>query len=159
MAPHPLYELAIEITQIYRTGINVTRVIFEQDGDLEWERQMLLRYIDRHGSLTVTQMARRHKVTRQRISSVVQQLVDMELFELEPHPKHRQSKLITLSTKGQEYIDQHDQKVCAFLAKTLFDVSRDDLDVFSRVAGKLRNAFENEYILLEYERPTQVTSR
>ena len=100
MAPHPLYELAIEITQIYRTGINVTRVIFEQDGDLEWERQMLLRYID-----------------------------------------------------------QHDQKVCAFLEKTLFDVSRDDLEAFSRVAGKLRNAFENEYILLEYERATQVTSR
>lgn len=114
MTPHPLHELAIEITQIYRTGINVTRVIFEQDGDLEWERQMLLRYIDRHGPLTVTQMARRHKVTRQRISSLVQQLVEIGLFELQPHPKHRQSKLINLSKKGREYIQEADERMHRF---------------------------------------------
>jgi len=129
------------------------------DEPIDYRQRKLVRTLRDTGPPTLAELARKNVITGQYPGKVVQPIRETGFTEMKLNPAHKRSMLVTLTAAGRAYIDQHDQKVCAFLAKTLFDVSRDDLDVFSRVAGKLRNAFENEYILLEYERTTQVTSR
>jgi DNA-binding MarR family transcriptional regulator len=146
---HKLLAAGVNCYAVANLGQNLASRMWPNE-PIDFMQRKILRTLRDEGPLTLAELARKHLVTRQHSRKVVQSIVDTGFVEMKLNPAHKRSMLVSLTDAGLDYIDQHDQKVCAFLEVTLGDVDDNDLEVFSRVSGELRNAFENKYILLEF---------
>jgi DNA-binding MarR family transcriptional regulator len=67
---------------------------------------VVLMLLDRFGTQTMPQLARRRSMSRQRIRSLVQELVQAGLVEREENPEHRRSNLVRLSVAGDAWVER-----------------------------------------------------
>jgi DNA-binding MarR family transcriptional regulator len=82
----------------------------------------VLEHLEAHGPVTVPDMARAKKVTRQHIQQLVDAGIGAGLAEARPNPAHRRSPLIALTPKGAEVfaeIRKRERKALAALSAEL----------------------------------------
>ena len=67
----------------------------------------ILKILNTHGPMTVPNLAKQRKLTRQRIQVLVDEYVLEGYLELTDNPKHKTSKLVKLTPLGKSAFDQH----------------------------------------------------
>ena len=105
---HPLQAMLVEAMQLARALSAVHRKVVV-DG-LPWESVMILRYVLGDGSLTVSALARRHKVSRQYMAGVVDGFLRDGYVRLADNPRHKRSKLVALTDRGKEVVRRADER-------------------------------------------------
>ena len=100
----------------------------------------VLEYLHRNGDTTVPDMARARRVTRQRIQTLVNALVDEQLIEAVDNPASRRSPLIHLNDKGAATIlDMRRREGRAMR----LDISDATLRQAAQTLTRVRDALEN----------------
>jgi DNA-binding MarR family transcriptional regulator len=104
---------------------------------------MILRYVLDDGPLTVSEMARRHKVSRQYMAGVVDGFLRHGYVSLTDNPRHRRSKLVELTDQGREVLRRADERggrACKRLERH-FDV--DQLESITETLKQIREFLED----------------
>ncbi len=130
---HPLHALLVEAMQLTRAVSAIHRKVVI-DG-LPWESVMILRYVFSTGPLTVSELARRHKVSRQYMAGLVDDFSRRGYVSLVDNPRHKRSKLVELTDQGRDVVhrtDEHGRRACKKLERYL------DLDQLAAITETLR---------------------
>ena len=70
-------------------------------GELSWSQESVVSLLDRHGPLTITELARIEGVRSQSAGSTVASLEALGLVHREPHPTDGRQVLISLTEQGE----------------------------------------------------------
>lgn len=85
-------------------------------------RRSVVKSLGEQGPQTVPAMARARTVSRQHIQRIVDELLKEGLVERRTNPAHRRSKLIALSSEGEQLLaslDEREAELMRFLARGL----------------------------------------
>jgi len=107
-----------EVRLLYQTMVQLGDQI-HKDSQISMGMRAVLEYLAREGDATVPKMARSRKVTRQRIQSLVDSLLAADLVARRDNPGNRRSPLVTLTTHGQQTIQQMRRREGRFYSSTL----------------------------------------
>jgi DNA-binding MarR family transcriptional regulator len=100
-----LEALLNEVRLLYQSMVQIGEHIHE-DTQISMGMRAVLEYLAREGDATVPQMARARRVTRQRIQSVVDNLMAVRLVTRRDNPESRRSPLVTLTAQGRRTIQE-----------------------------------------------------
>lgn len=96
-----LEELLNEVRLLYQSMVQIGEEI-HADSRISIGMRAVLEYLTREGDATVPQMARARRVTRQRMQTLVNGLLDLDLVARLENPQSRRSSLITPTTLGRD---------------------------------------------------------
>jgi DNA-binding MarR family transcriptional regulator len=99
----PVEQLINEVRLLYQSLVQVGEAI-HAGSNISMGMRAVLEYLDRNGDATVPQMARARRVSRQRIQTLVNSLLQMDLVRSISNPASKRSPLITLSKTGAKTI-------------------------------------------------------
>lgn len=99
----PLESLINEVRLFYQSLVQIGDEL-HADLDISMGMRAVLEYLDRNGDTTVPDIARDRRVTRQRIQTLVNALLERGLVTTRDNPASRRSPLVTLTTAGAETI-------------------------------------------------------
>jgi len=105
-------------------------------------RRGILRGLVRYGAQTVPALARTRSVTRQHVQEVVTALVADRLVELIPNPRHRRSRLVRATARGQALVLRMDDTDDRVLIAVGTDLSTRELEITARTLETVRKGFE-----------------
>ena len=87
--------------------------------DCNVAERAVLEFLHSDQRLTVPEIARRYKVSRQHVQVTVNRLAERDLIAIEGNPQHKRSSLVTLTTRGKKLFDEI-QALDRKLVKELF---------------------------------------
>jgi DNA-binding MarR family transcriptional regulator len=99
----PVEQLINEVRLLYQSLVQIGEAI-HADSKVSMGMRAVLEYLDRNGDATVPDVARARRVSRQRIQTLVNPLLEMDLAESISNPASKRSPLITLTTTGTKTI-------------------------------------------------------
>ena len=111
--------------------------------DISGSMRGVMRELKHHGPLTVPQMARRRPVSRQHIQAIVNDLQRAGLASLAANPRHKRSKIVQLTLKGEEALNHIIEREHAVLNQMEIPVSVEELRETRDVLVKLRAMMES----------------
>jgi DNA-binding MarR family transcriptional regulator len=120
MQQTPLESLLNEVRLLYQSMVQLGEEIHE-DTRISMGMRAVLEYLAREGDATVPQMARARRVTRQRIQSLVDNLLAMSLVARRDNPESRRSPLVTLTPAGRRTIRQMRRREGRFIRTAVSD--------------------------------------
>ena len=97
----------------------------------------VMEFLHPHARLSVPEIARRYKVSRQHVQVTVNKLLDQGLLASEENPKHKRSSLIRLSRAGRERFGEIQRTEVVLVDKLFADLSGSDIDVTHRTLRRL----------------------
>lgn len=100
-----LEELLNEVRLLYQSMVQLGEEV-HADSRISMGMRAVLEYLTREGDATVPHMARARRVTRQRMQTLVNALLDLSLVEKRENPESRRSYLITPTAAGRETMRQ-----------------------------------------------------
>jgi DNA-binding MarR family transcriptional regulator len=83
--------------------------------------------LDRHGPATVPEVAAWHRVSRQFVQTVCNELVAQGLVEFNDSPRHKRSKLASLTEKGRRVLAQAGKVEAAIIERAVPGMNRDEV--------------------------------
>ena len=98
-----LDDLIYEVRVFYQSLVQVVEEL-HSDQNMSLGMRAVLEYLLKNGAATVPTMARNRRVTRQRIQTLVNQLLEVSLVESQANPASKRSSLIALTTEGRQTI-------------------------------------------------------
>ena len=99
----PVEQLINEVRLLYQSLVQFGDVI-HAGSNISMGMRAVLEYLDRNGDATVPQVARARRVSRQRIQTLVNPLLERGLVESISNPASKRSPLITLTKTGAKTI-------------------------------------------------------
>ncbi|MGD8418779.1 MAG: MarR family winged helix-turn-helix transcriptional regulator [Pseudomonadales bacterium] len=120
MQQTPLESLLNEVRLLYQSMVQLGEEIHE-DTRISMGMRAVLEYLAREGDATVPQMARARRVTRQRIQSLVDNLLAMSLVARRDNPESRRSPLVMLTPAGRRTIRQMRRREGRFIRTAVSD--------------------------------------
>jgi len=117
-----LEALLNEVRLLYQSMVQMGEHIHE-DVPVSMGMRAVLEYLAREGEATVPQMARARRVTRQRIQSLVDNLLAIGLVVRRENPESRRSPLVTLTTEGRRTIRQMRRREGRFISTAVAESS------------------------------------
>jgi DNA-binding MarR family transcriptional regulator len=99
----PTEQLFNEVRLLYQSLVQVSEQI-HKGSNISLGMRAVLEYLDRNGDATVPYMARARRVTRQRIQTLVNHLLELDLVISTTNPASKRSPLITLTQSGSKTI-------------------------------------------------------
>jgi DNA-binding MarR family transcriptional regulator len=137
-----LEELLNEVRLLYQSMMQIGEGI-HADSRISMGMRAVLEYLSREGDATVPQMARARRVTRQRMQTLVNALLDLDLVSRRDNPESRRSHLIAVTEKGRETIDDMRRREGEFFPSTIADAEiRRTVKVLREVRDSMEHAFE-----------------
>jgi DNA-binding MarR family transcriptional regulator len=127
-----------EVRLLYQSMVKFGNHIHE-DSQISMGMRAVLEYLAREGDATVPQMARDRRVTRQRIQSLVDSLLTMELVDRRENARNRRSPLIELTAKGRRTIQSMRKREGQFINTS---VSEKRLSTAASVLKEVRSSLE-----------------
>jgi DNA-binding MarR family transcriptional regulator len=104
MSKHPktdAYQITWLVRRLFRAMGQKANDYLESLGISAAERAVM-EFLYPNEELTVPEMAKRYKVTRQHIQVTVNSLLEKELVAVKSNPRHRRSPLLKLNDKGRD---------------------------------------------------------
>jgi DNA-binding MarR family transcriptional regulator len=98
----------------------------------------VLQELARLGPRTVPQLARRRHCSRQHLQALINRLVAEGMAELLPNPDHRRSRLVQLTDRGREEIEEMWRREEDLVAALPITASEDEVVIAVRVLQELR---------------------
>jgi DNA-binding MarR family transcriptional regulator len=105
----------------------------------------VLRDLYQNGMQTVPQMARSRPVSRQHIQTIVNPLYEEGLVEFVENPAHRRSRLVRLTRKGAELVEEMERRETDLLSRFTIDVSEQDIIDSASVLRSFREALKGKH--------------
>ncbi|OUS28404.1 hypothetical protein A9Q99_12850 [Gammaproteobacteria bacterium 45_16_T64] len=124
---------------LQRQGMSLGSV--SKKGNTFWG---VLRLIDKHGPMTVPQIALQRQVSRQRIQVMVDEYVGEGYLECVTNPSHKRSKLIALTQAGEIELGELSDAIFGYLDQASNEFEQEELEVTVRVLDKLQRLIELE---------------
>lgn len=98
----------------------------------------------RFGPQTVPQMARARPVSRQYIRTLVNMLADDGLVEFIDNPAHKRSRLVSLTKRGEVFVDEMIKKQKRLFSKINIGIPEMDLRNTANILRDVRVLFEGK---------------
>lgn len=137
-----LEELLNEVRLLYQSMVQIGESI-HADSNLSVGMRAVLEFLTREGDTTVPQMARARRVTRQRMQTLVNALLELGLVTRRDNPENRKSHLIAVTGKGRRTIEQMRRREGEFFSSTIADADiRRTVRVLREVRDSMEQAFE-----------------
>ena len=95
----PLEVLINEVRLLYQSVVQIADEI-HGDSNISLGMRAVLEYLGRNGSATVPHMAKERRVSRQRIQTLVNSLLELEMVKSIDNPASKRSPLIALTPVG-----------------------------------------------------------
>jgi DNA-binding MarR family transcriptional regulator len=99
----PVEQLINEVRLLYQSLVQIGDAI-HAGSNVSMGMRAVMEYLDRNGDATVPQVARARRVSRQRIQTLVNPLLERGLVESISNPASKRSPLITLTRTGAKTI-------------------------------------------------------
>lgn len=99
----PVEQLINEVRLLYQSLVQFGDAI-HAGSNISMGMRAVMEYLDRNGDATVPQVARARRVSRQRIQTLVNPLLERGLVESISNPASKRSPLITLTKTGAKTI-------------------------------------------------------
>ena len=99
----PVEQLINEVRLLYQSLVQFGDAI-HAGSNVSMGMRAVMEYLDRNGDATVPQVARARRVSRQRIQTLVNPLLERGLVESISNPASKRSPLITLTKTGAKTI-------------------------------------------------------
>lgn len=135
----PTERLINEVRLLYQSMVQVGEAV-HQGSNISMGMRAVLEYLSRNGDTTVPQIARARRVTRQRIQTLVNALLTMNLVTHASNPASKRSPLISLTEKGAATI--HSMRQREGREMNLTAASDDKLLEASETLAQLRMSLE-----------------
>lgn len=103
----------------------------------------VMRDLRRQGPMTVPQMARQRPVSRQHIQALVNDLHRAGLVILVENPRHKRSRLVQLTSAGEEELDRIIEREQQVLSALEIPISIDDLENTNTTLKQIRSLLES----------------
>ncbi len=87
------------------------------DSDANALQTTLIHLLGEHKKLTVPKLAKLHQSSRQNIQVVMNELLTLGIVTTVTNPKHKSSKLFTLTTVGEAILEHNHKAYEAFLSQ------------------------------------------
>ncbi len=100
---NPIEQLINEVRLLYQSLIQIGEEV-HADSNVSMGMRAVLEYLDRNGAATVPHIARARRVTRQRIQTLVNALLEVGLVKSISNPASKRSPLIKLTNTGTKTI-------------------------------------------------------
>jgi DNA-binding MarR family transcriptional regulator len=97
-----------------------------------------LRTLARQGPRTVPEIARQRPVSRQRIQRLADDAAADGLVEFVPNPRHKRSRLVRLTAKGERAFADMSDRISAWAGDVAPDLDPRDVAAATRVLRQLR---------------------
>jgi DNA-binding MarR family transcriptional regulator len=98
-------ELSNEVRLLYQTMVQFGEAL-HSGNKISMGMRAVLEYLDREGGATVPHIARSRHVTRQRIQTLVNSLLTLDLVAHKDNPGSKRSPLIEISKAGRSMITE-----------------------------------------------------
>jgi DNA-binding MarR family transcriptional regulator len=106
--------------RLRRSMMRLTRILRQEDtDDLSPTLASVLFTIDRHGSLTLGDLARLERLTKPSVTAIVDKLVARRLIERQPDDRDRRVVRVELTTAGRRRVNARRSQRTAWLAARL----------------------------------------
>lgn len=156
-APAPVAEafkeLMIEVTLLHWHVAAASRAL-AGPGDLSNAQVSVLRTVHAEGPQTVPQLAAARAVARQPVQRSVDELAGLGLVTLDPNPRHKRSRLVTLTDRGVRRLREMEQRQSVW-SRSLADGLRErSLRTASRLLRRIR---ERVSARMSFPAPTRGT--
>ncbi len=122
---------------------SLVQVVTELHGDqISIGMRAVLEYLLKNGPVTVPTIARQRRVSRQRIQTLVNQLLNKSMVESTANPASKRSPLIALTSLGKQTIEDMRRKEGSIFKGT--KVSQKRIEDACQVLMELRGEFESK---------------
>jgi len=132
-----LERLIDETRALFHHLKRAAEVVHHEDGLAAGARGILVE-LSRGGPRTVPDMARARPVSRQHIQMLVNPLIDRGLVTLVDNPRHRRSKLVTLTPRGRQVTARVQRREATVLTRLADGLRHDDLVAASDTLRRVR---------------------
>ena len=132
-------ELINEARVFYQSLVQASEDLHRADG-LSLGMRAVLEYLLREGSETVPNMARQRRVTRQRIQTLTNQLLELGFVESRDNPATKRSPLIELTEAGRAQINL--MRVSEAALVRAVQTSDSQLRIATQVLQEVRESWE-----------------
>ena len=113
-----------------------------EDAGVTTAMRSLLFSLEREGPSTVPELARERLVSRQIIQTQINGLLDLKLVETQENPRHRRSRHVVLTSKGQALVMEMLEREEALLKKGGSPLPLEELQAASASLRCLREHLE-----------------
>jgi DNA-binding MarR family transcriptional regulator len=137
-----LQRLASTTASLYRAGGNIHMELFPGTG---YHNLRNFRHLAHCGGQTVSNLARFHHVTRQRMAEIVGEWEEAGWVELVPNPRHKTARLVQLTETGQRLFMEANQQELAMLTAIQDEFNEIDIRTATAVVRRLQNAVHRYY--------------
>ena len=134
----PVEQLINEVRLLYQSLVQFGDAI-HAGSNVSMGMRAVMEYLDRNGDATVPQVARARRVSRQRIQTLVNPLLERGLVESISNPASKRSPLITLTKTGAKTILEMRRREGR---KMHLAVSDDQIIRAARTLSELRRGLE-----------------
>lgn len=135
----PIGDLINEARLFYQSLVQVTESLHGTDS-ISVGMRAVMEFLLLNGEETVPNIARLRRVTRQRIQTLANQLLDLGLVEVIENPATKRSPLIALTLKGKQQIDSMRRRETELVGAITTSESR--LRTATRVLQEVRAGLE-----------------
>lgn len=112
-------------------------------GGLTPSQASVLSTLDRHGRLSMSQVAGHEGVSKPSATGIIGRLVDKGLVLRSTDPDDKRSFLVEITPGGRELMEQRRRERTAYLARRVGELSQQDRDVLERALQLLENMIED----------------
>ncbi len=136
-------ELVNEVRVLYQSLVAIGNELHEGSG-VSVGMRAVLEYLKKNGDHTVPQIARTRRVTRQRIQSLADRLMEAGLVTTRDNPASKRSPLLTLTDKGKKEIHRMRAREGEYLKQV--DIPEEEIERARKVLARLRAAMEQSAV-------------
>jgi DNA-binding MarR family transcriptional regulator len=131
-----LHELFHEVFVLHGALSGVMDEVHERVG-LRTSHCKVADALERHGPATVPEVAAWLRVSRQFVQTVCNELAAQGLFAFADSPRHKRSKLASLTEKGRRVLARAGDAEAAIIEKALPDVNAVDVAAAAALLGSI----------------------
>ncbi|MEQ8860977.1 MAG: helix-turn-helix domain-containing protein [Pseudomonadales bacterium] len=137
----PVSELVLEIRTFYNMLVERGEDLHAGSG-VTLGMRAVLEVLDLRGAMTVPDLARDRRVTRQRIQALVNELLENKLVARRDNPASRRSPLIEVAAAGRRTLAAMQARELRLFRDAGLDVNATDLRRLTRRLQSLREQIE-----------------
>lgn len=138
-----LKELMIEATLLHWHVSAASRAL-AGPGDLTNAQVSILRTVQADGPQTVPQLASARSIARQPVQRSVDELAGHGLVQLAPNPRHKRSRLVTLTAAGRRRLAQMERRQSSWARPMAEGLSVRALRTASRLLRRIRERISTQ---------------
>lgn len=137
-----LHDLFKEVFALQATLSRVMDKAHERAG-LSTPQRKIIQLLKRLGTATVPDIATNLGVSRQSVQVVCNDLLSRELLEFTDNPRHKRSKLATLTESGHRAFQQAQENEYQAIEQVMPEIELEKTRETGRILAHVRHALEN----------------